>query len=220
MENMQEKQVYELGFHLVPTLDESSVVSAVEAIKSLVEKHQGEHISEETPEMMDLAYEISRKLKGKKEVFTRSHFGSVKFRVLPSEVEELQNELDADLDIFRYILFRTVEEDTRAPADLFADDKKDDSPVIEDISAEADDLTKIEGVGPKIAEVLFVSGIISFTDLAKSTSVQIREILDTAGSNFAAHDPATWPKQAALARDGKWDELKKLQDELDGGKVV
>lgn len=220
MENMQEKQVYELGFHLVPTLDESSVVSAVEAIKSLVEKHQGEYIAEEAPEMIDLAYDISRKVKGKKEVFSRGQFGSIKFRVSPAEIEELQNELDADLDIFRYILYRTVEEDTRAPADLFADEKKDESAIVEDISAEADDLTKIEGIGPKIAEVLFVSGIISYADLAKSTSVQLREILDTAGSSFAAHNPATWPKQAALARDEKWDELKKLQDELDGGRVV
>ena len=29
--------------------------------------------------------------------------------------------------------------------------------------------------------------------------------------------PATWPKQAKMAADGKWDELKKWQDEMDGG---
>ena len=45
-------------------------------------------------------------------------------------------------------------------------------------------------------------------------------MLASAGGQFASHDPETWPKQAELARDGKWDELKKWQDELDGGKVI
>ncbi len=43
-------------------------------------------------------------------------------------------------------------------------------------------------------------------------------MLATAGGQFATHDPETWPKQAEMARDGKWDELKVWQDELDGGR--
>jgi predicted flap endonuclease-1-like 5' DNA nuclease len=82
----------------------------------------------------------------------------------------------------------------------------------------ADDLTKIEGVGKKIAEILSAEQISSFQDLAKSTPKKIRTILDAAGSKFKMHDPATWPKQAKLAAAGKWDELKKLQAELKGGK--
>ena len=39
-----------------------------------------------------------------------------------------------------------------------------------------------------------------------------------AGDAFKMHNPTTWPDQAAFARDGKWAELKKWQDELDGGK--
>lgn len=42
--------------------------------------------------------------------------------------------------------------------------------------------------------------------------------MDNAEGNFGAHDPSTWVEQAQLAADGKWDELKKWQDELDGGK--
>jgi predicted flap endonuclease-1-like 5' DNA nuclease len=82
----------------------------------------------------------------------------------------------------------------------------------------ADDLTKIEGVGKKIAEILSAEQISNFQDLAKSTPKKIRTILDAAGSKFKMHDPATWPKQAKLAAAGKWDELKKLQAELKGGK--
>lgn len=84
--------------------------------------------------------------------------------------------------------------------------------------AKADDLKKIEGVGPKIAEVLVAGGLATFADVAKSTPEAIKELLDNAEGNFAAHDPSTWVEQAQLAADGKWDELKKWQDELDGGK--
>ncbi len=82
----------------------------------------------------------------------------------------------------------------------------------------ADDLTKIEGVGKKIAELLQADGIADFATLSKATPKKIKTILEAAGSRFKVHDPATWPKQAKLAAAGKWDELKSLQAELKGGK--
>ncbi len=83
--------------------------------------------------------------------------------------------------------------------------------------AKGDDLTKIEGVGPKIAEALVEAGLKTFADVAKSTVEAIREILSKY-PRLASKDPSTWVKQADLAAQGKWDELKKWQDELDGGK--
>lgn len=83
--------------------------------------------------------------------------------------------------------------------------------------AKADDLKKIEGVGPKTAEALAAAGLVTFADIAKASADDIRKILDEADGNFGAFDPETWPAQAKLAADGKWDELKKWQDELDGG---
>ncbi len=85
-------------------------------------------------------------------------------------------------------------------------------------AAPVDDLTRIEGIGPKIAELLNDAGIGGFADLAATSPEKIREILSEAGGNFASHDPETWPKQAEMARDGKWDELQTWQDELDGGR--
>jgi len=85
-------------------------------------------------------------------------------------------------------------------------------------SAKADDLTLIEGIGPKIAELLIAAGIVSFADLAKAKPAAIKTILEAAGKRYQMHDPATWPKQAALARDGKTAELEALQAELKGGK--
>jgi len=63
-------------------------------------------------------------------------------------------------------------------------------------------------------------GINTFADLAGTAPDAIKEVLVAGGSQFATHDPETWPAQSEMARDGKWDELKKWQDELDGGKEV
>lgn len=81
----------------------------------------------------------------------------------------------------------------------------------------ADDLTTVEGIGPKIGELLNEAGVKSFKDLAKTSVEKLNEILSEAGGSFASHNPETWPEQAQLAADGKFDELKEWQDKLDGG---
>lgn len=85
-------------------------------------------------------------------------------------------------------------------------------------AAKGDNLTKMEGIGPKIAEILGNAGVGSYADLAKMDVEKIKEILAEAGNRYKSHDPTTWPKQAQFAADGKWDELKVWQDELDGGR--
>jgi len=83
-----------------------------------------------------------------------------------------------------------------------------------------DDLTIVEGIGPKIAEVLAAAGIATYAELAKTDAEKVKEILTEAGSNFNIADPTTWAEQAQLAADGKFEELEKLKAELDGGKKV
>lgn len=85
-------------------------------------------------------------------------------------------------------------------------------------AAKGDDLKLVEGIGPKIEELLHAAGIITFNDLANTEVSKVQEILDAAGSKYKIHDPGTWGKQAKLAADGKWDELMELQDVLKGGK--
>lgn len=86
------------------------------------------------------------------------------------------------------------------------------------IKAKAEDLTKIEGIGPKIAGLLNDAGILNYAQLADSKPEAIKSILEKAGPRYQMHDPGSWPRQSRLAADGKWNELEKLQDELDGGK--
>ena len=89
------------------------------------------------------------------------------------------------------------------------------------VKAEApakDDLTKIEGIGPKIAKLLEAEGIVTFKDLSKATAKKLKGILDAAGPKFQMHNPTSWPKQAKLAAAGSWEDLKTLQNELTAGK--
>ncbi|MFK7935925.1 MAG: helix-hairpin-helix domain-containing protein [Saprospiraceae bacterium] len=86
------------------------------------------------------------------------------------------------------------------------------------VAKKADDLKKIEGVGPKIAQLLTDGGFPTFAKVAKAKPAALKTILDNAGSRYRMHNPTTWPAQAKLAAAGKWAELKKWQDELKGGK--
>ena len=86
--------------------------------------------------------------------------------------------------------------------------------------AKPDKLTKIEGIGPKIAEKLNNAGILTFKQLADASLDTLQGILDEAGPRYRMHDPGTWAEQSALAAADKWDELEALQDKLDGGKRV
>jgi predicted flap endonuclease-1-like 5' DNA nuclease len=82
----------------------------------------------------------------------------------------------------------------------------------------ADDLTIIEGIGPKIAAVLNAEGIASFEALANTGPDKLQEILDTQGLHLA--DPSSWPEQARLAADGDQDGLRSLQGTLKAGRAV
>ena len=89
--------------------------------------------------------------------------------------------------------------------------------VAADAKVEADDLTKVEGIGPKAANALVAAGIATYADLSEGDAEKIKEILTEASSRMAHLDPTSWPKQAKMAAEGKWDELKEWQDNVKGG---
>ena len=80
-----------------------------------------------------------------------------------------------------------------------------------------DDIEIIEGIGPKIAGVLIAGGISTFAQLAAAKADDMTAMLKASGGRFSLANPASWAEQAALLRDGKMAEFKKLTDELVGG---
>jgi large subunit ribosomal protein L27 len=79
-----------------------------------------------------------------------------------------------------------------------------------------EDLKIVEGIGPKIEASLKAAGIQNWSDLAGTSVEKLEAILDEAG--YGMHNPSTWPKQAEMAHEGRFDDLKEWQDVLDGGK--
>ena len=88
-----------------------------------------------------------------------------------------------------------------------------------EVSAQRDDLKMVEGIGPAIEKLLNNSGIYTFDQLVSASPDLLANILDKAGPRFQIHSPETWPAQAALARDEKWEELASLQEKLTGGRI-
>ena len=93
------------------------------------------------------------------------------------------------------------------------------TPVSRQEGVNQDKLSKIEGIGPKIESLLYDAGVNTWAELAEMPISKIKEILSAAGSRYSHHDPTTWSEQAKLAAEGKWDELKELQDKLDKGRA-
>jgi predicted flap endonuclease-1-like 5' DNA nuclease len=97
-----------------------------------------------------------------------------------------------------------------------AGEAKHETPVT---SAPPDDLKRIEGIGPKISQVLRAAGIVTFAQLAETSVDRLQSILEADNPNLLRlADPTTWPEQATLAAARDWGGLESLQDELKGGR--
>jgi len=81
-----------------------------------------------------------------------------------------------------------------------------------------DDLKVVEGIGPKVEDVLQGAGITNWALLARADPQLLRATLDAAGPEYKVHDPTTWPQQAVLALGGHWDALRAMQDGLRAGR--
>lgn len=86
------------------------------------------------------------------------------------------------------------------------------------VVSKPDDLTTLEGIGPKVAKLLESIGITTFKQLADADLGKLRETLDGAGYKYM--EPAGWVEQAALAAKGDTEGLQKLQQTLKGGRKV
>ena len=80
-----------------------------------------------------------------------------------------------------------------------------------------DDLKEIAGINPKAEAILNSIGIYRFMQLAQTPVTTVRRVLADHGPLLHTYDPATWPGQALLAADGRWDELRNWQEQMRRG---
>ena len=81
------------------------------------------------------------------------------------------------------------------------------------------DLTIVEGIGPKIKELFHNFDIKTWAQLGATSVEKCQEVLNSGGKRYKVHNPKSWPMQSEMAAQGKWAELKKWQDEHDSGKM-
>ncbi len=107
-------RVYELAFHIVPTMPEENVAGKFGDLKSLVETAGGVALSEEMPRLIPLMYEMSHVITNKKTWFDNAYFGWIKFECDPEKVGKIDETLKRDEQILRYMVIKTVRENTIA----------------------------------------------------------------------------------------------------------
>ena len=107
-------RVYEVGYLLVPTLSEENMPSVYSNLKDLVVSLGGEIISDEMPKMISLAYSMLKVVQNVRSKFDTAYFGWVKFEMSPDKVLELKKKLDLDPNFIRFLILKTVKENTIA----------------------------------------------------------------------------------------------------------
>ncbi len=179
---------------------------AIDTVKAIAEVVGG-RVNEKVQEVKEKIQETIEEVKEE----TQEKAAEVKEQVtdikeeVQQKVEDTAEEVDVKIDEVEEINTSGITESVNAVS----------APAKEE--ARPDDLKIIEGIGPKIEEILQNVGIKTWEQLSKTAPTQLSSILLAAGNRYKGKNPATWPKQARMAADGKWDELKIWQDELDGG---
>lgn len=113
-ENETVTRIYEVGYHIVPTVAEGDVEKVVAQIRSEIEKQNGSFISEGAPSLIKLSYAMDKR-EGERHVdYDRGYFGWIKFEASTDSAAILTAALKANAQILRSIVFKTLREDTRA----------------------------------------------------------------------------------------------------------
>lgn len=99
-----EPRLYELGFLLLPLVEEEKVQEELDGIKKIIQEVGGVFSSEKLPRKIELAYEIAKKIDGTKKKFKNAYFGWVRFEMNPSLMEKIKEEMDKHINTLRYIL--------------------------------------------------------------------------------------------------------------------
>lgn len=146
-------QVYEIGYHLIPTLSEDSLHSEVAPLKEALEKAGASVVGERMPVKIDLAYAIEKKLSGTKHRFSQGYFGWMAFEVSPSKLPSIDQAFKEHPHVLRHIAVATNRD---LVAGVLANPALDVPPVsggsLTEEIATGDDEKVIESVGADAEE--------------------------------------------------------------------
>ncbi len=113
-----EKKIYEISFIFDNRLTEEKALDKAESLKKDIASFEGSFISEETPYMRELSYEMIRVVNNVNTRFTEGYFGWIKFEIAPSFIEEINKRLKLDEEIIRFLIVKTTKEDNIFTKDI------------------------------------------------------------------------------------------------------
>jgi ribosomal protein S6 len=108
-------QVYEVGYHVISSIPEEEVGAHVAQVHDMIEKAGGVIIGEEFPKTMELAYPMVKVAQNQRKTYTSAYFGWVKFEGPTASAPKVKKDLDQDEKILRFIIVKTVRENTMIP---------------------------------------------------------------------------------------------------------
>ena len=113
--------IYEIGYHLVPTIAEADVAVAANKVRKML--GTAEVIKDEAPRKLTLAYVIERPAAGRREKYAEAYFGFIKFATDKENINALEQALRANREVLRYLLVETVREDAQPRRTVFTSDR-------------------------------------------------------------------------------------------------
>ncbi|MDQ5930684.1 MAG: small subunit ribosomal protein [Bacteroidota bacterium] len=174
----KETRVYEFSYLLVPGMAEEDVTAKVDSLKKLFTDNGATIIADEVPEYIGLAYTMIHKVNNKNERVNSAYFGWFKFTSEPDILEKVKVAIDRDVELVRYLLVKTVAENTMMPKKL--GQKRDmrkrttDGDVASDI-----EVADIPESTPALADDDVTGDEIAVEDLVEIDGDSVNEVAET-----------------------------------------
>jgi ribosomal protein S6 len=117
--------VYEVGYHIVPTVSPENLPKEVDALKGVLGAQQATIVSEEFPKLRNLAYTMIKPIGPVRHRFDTAYFGWIKFEAPKESVSEIEKAFLASDKIIRHLIVKTVRENTIYGPKILAEEKKE-----------------------------------------------------------------------------------------------
>ncbi len=105
-------KVYELAVLLLPSLSPADVEKQIASFTNEFTSRGGELISSEAPVMINLAYPMVKVVHTNRQKCQEAYFGWMKFEIETEAINEIKKVLDGSEIMLRYLLVKTVRENT------------------------------------------------------------------------------------------------------------
>ncbi len=121
-----EPRVYEVSYLIVPSVAQENLPEKISTLRGVVESAGGKLLDEGDPKYQDLAYDMDTIVANKKVVHKEGYFGWLKFEINPASIKKIDEKLETDTELIRFLIIRTVRWDTLAPVEaVFASEREE-----------------------------------------------------------------------------------------------